>query len=141
MKDKFNFLITEQATETLHSTIKDGVLKFNLPYLGEWKSQSFAIHVENEDHNIIGGIAGNYANDYMTVEWAWIDQQHRLQGLGKTIFKQLDEFAKSKKCKYIDVETLSFQAKGFYEKLGFSLISTLPDWVNGHDSHILRKKL
>lgn len=136
-----SILVSEENYDQLRPLIKKGLLAFNHPFLGEWRDQTFTIYAENEDADIVGGICGSYANDYMKIEWVWIDEQYRGQGLGRKIFNQLHDLALAKNCKYIDLETLEFQAKDFYEKLGFKLIATLPNWVGGYDAYIMRKFL
>lgn len=136
-----NVIVSEENYDNLRPLIKKGLLAFNHPFLGEWKDQTFTIYAEDENKEIIGGICGSYANDYMKVEYVWVDEKYRKQGLGRKIFQQLDEFALAKNCKYIDLETAQFQAKDFYGKLGFNLIATLPNWYGCYDSYIMRKFL
>ncbi len=136
-----NILFSEENYDHLRPLIKKGLLAFNHPFLGEWNDQTFTIYAEDKNKEIIGGICGSYANAHMKIEWVWIDEQYRSQGLGRKIFHHLDEFALAKNCKYIDLETLEFQAKDFYQKLGFNLIATLPNWCAGYDSYIMRKFL
>ncbi|WP_237740856.1 GNAT family N-acetyltransferase [Legionella anisa] len=71
----------------------------------------------------------------------WIHEKQRRKGLGRELFVKLDAFAKENNCKMIQLDTAEFQAKGFYEKLGYQVIATLPDNFMGYTSYILRKYL
>lgn len=52
-----------------------------------------------------------------------------------------ENFAKEKGFKYMRTDTLSFQAKPFYEKLGFKVFGELPDQPKGHTTYCLVKEL
>ncbi|WP_206425200.1 GNAT family N-acetyltransferase [Rickettsiales endosymbiont of Stachyamoeba lipophora] len=61
--------------------------------------------------------------------------------MGRKLFAELEQYAKSKNCKYIQLDTFEFQAKPFYEKLGFKCIGTIKEWIKGYDWHFMRKVL
>ncbi len=42
-------------------------------------------------------------------------------------------------CYGAQVDTVSFQAPGFYEKLGFRIIGTVVNFPRGHARHFLHK--
>jgi hypothetical protein len=44
-------------------------------------------------------------------------------------------------CRHVFLDTFSFQAPGFYEKLAYQLYAKADDWPVGHAHHFLRKDL
>jgi ribosomal protein S18 acetylase RimI-like enzyme len=64
----------------------------------------------------------------------------RKQGLGSMLMGAVEKKAKSRGCQQIVLETHDFQAPGFYQKLGFEVISCqqLP---SGHQYLTLLKRL
>ena len=54
---------------------------------------------------------------------------------------ELEKLAKSRGCEFIQLDTAEFQARGFYEKLGFQIVATLPRNFKGYATYILRKVL
>lgn len=137
----FNISVKEHNVDNIPSILRDGVRNFNKPFLGDWPAIYFAICIEDEGQNLIGGISGYYFNEYVLVQWASVDEAYRKTGIGTRLFNYLDEFALSKNCKFIHLETMEFQARKFYEKFGFVVEATIPDWFNGYAIHIMRKKL
>lgn len=138
--ENFNLNIKENDVSDIPSRLRQGIINYNKPFLGKWNAIDFAISIEDEHKNLIGGVSGYYADEYVIVQWACVDESYRKKGIGTKLFKQLDEFTLSKKCKFIHLETMEFQAKDFYEKFGFQVISTLPNWFNGYSLHIMRKQ-
>jgi len=48
--------------------------------------------------------------------------------------------ARARGCIGIWLNTFSFQARGFYEKLGFTLIGQIDDYPVGHQRFFLQKR-
>ena len=63
------------------------------------------------------------------------------QGTGRRILIAAEEEALRRGCRYAWLDTFSFQARGFYEKLGYSVFGTLEDYPAGHSRYFLRKTL
>ena len=69
----------------------------------------------------------------MRLEFVWVKENLRNQGLGTQLFKCIDEYAKINKCKYIQASTMDFQGPSFYEKMGYKSVGTIPKWFCGRD--------
>jgi hypothetical protein len=53
----------------------------------------------------------------------------------------LEDEAIRRGCKHAHVDTLSFEARPFYEKLGYELFATLEDYPEGYCKYFLKKRL
>jgi ribosomal protein S18 acetylase RimI-like enzyme len=71
----------------------------------------------------------------------WVEEKRRHQGLGTKLFNELEKFAISKNCKMLQLYTTEFQAKKFYEKIGFSIAAILENAFMGHSVYTMRKLL
>ncbi|KAK7199812.1 Acetyltransferase (GNAT) domain/Acetyltransferase (GNAT) family [Novymonas esmeraldas] len=58
------------------------------------------------------------------------DQQHR--GIGTAVLQRLEEMARAKGLNQLVADTMSWQARGFYEKHGFTVFATQHDMPIGH---------
>ena len=70
-----------------------------------------------------------------------LPEEARGQGTGRRILIAAEEEAVRRGCRYAWLDTFSFQARGFYEKLGYSVFGTLEDYPAGHSRYFLRKTL
>jgi GNAT superfamily N-acetyltransferase len=138
---KNNIFIDETENSDLIKVIKKGIIEYNAPFFGSNPSKSFIIYIKNYKLDIIAGLTGFYKGKYARVDLFWVDKAVRHQGLGKRLILKLEEFCKIKGCCYIQLETFDFQARPFYEKLGFECIGTVSKWVEDRDCYFMRKTL
>ncbi|MET3558797.1 ribosomal protein S18 acetylase RimI-like enzyme [Streptococcus rupicaprae] len=56
-----------------------------------------------------------------------VGEAHRGQGLGASLIAELEEILPARGIRSITLSTKSYQAEGFYRKLGYQIYGTLPD--------------
>lgn len=141
-----SMIVAEGQVQEICDQIWNGVESFNQSYFRNRSIDvvQFVIYEKDEQGNLIGGVCGSVfhnSNDgnWIDIDFAWVDEKHRLKGIGRQLFTRLDLFAKDKTCRYIQLFTWAYQAIGFYQKIGFVSVGTIPQWVEGHDAIFLRK--
>jgi len=70
-----------------------------------------------------------------------VDEGLRRQGYGEGLLKRAEEEALKKGCRAIHLDTMSFQAKPFYEKFGYTVFGMLDDLPPGHQRIFMWKSL
>jgi hypothetical protein len=55
--------------------------------------------------------------------------------------QELERRAAERGCPHAWVDTFSFQARPFYERLGYRVFGVLPDYPTGHERYFLCKAL
>jgi ribosomal protein S18 acetylase RimI-like enzyme len=70
-----------------------------------------------------------------------VHQDLRGQGVGTKLLRAAEQEAIKRGCQHIVLESFSFQAPGFYQKLGFEVFAVLEDHPRGHRNYYLRKRL
>ena len=131
-------------TEDL-KTISQGIESYNQNFVPDSvvyeKDTKFAVFARNELGEVIGGIRACAFWNYCIIELLWLSEETRGRGVGQALMREAEAFARDKGFEYVRTETLSFQAKPFYEKLGYRLYGELPDYPKGHTTYCLTKKL
>lgn len=140
-----NITVTTTPNEEDLQTLSKGIGTFNQDYLpdevGYEKDTRFAVLAKDEDGKVLGGIRANAFWNYCIIELLWLSKDCRGLGTGSKLIEATEKFAKEKGFNYIRTETLSFQAKPFYEKQGFKVFGELPDYPKGHTTYCLIKAL
>ena len=65
----------------------------------------------------------------------------RGQGFGRELMKRAETYAVERGCTDAFLDTFSFQARPFYEKLGYRVFGTLENHPVGHQHFFMTKKL
>jgi GNAT superfamily N-acetyltransferase len=94
-----------------------------------------------EAGQLLGGLSGYTWAGIAEVKVLWVRDDRRGSGLGRKLMAAAIAEARARGCALMFLSTHSFQARGFYERLGFELIATIPDKPLGHAEHWMRLKL
>jgi len=71
----------------------------------------------------------------------YLREDLRGQGYGERILERAEEEARKRGVKDVYLDTFSFQAPGFYQKLGYRVFGELVDFPPGHTRHFMTKQL
>jgi len=126
-------IIEESSNPEICKMILDGLEDFNMRFFRQKDApievNPFVIYAKDESSKILGGLCGyifdSQFGSWAHVDYAWVDESRRLQGLGTELFKRAEIFARAKNCQTMQLFTWTYQAVGFYEKLGFECMSVL----------------
>lgn len=101
----------------------------------------FHVIAQDASGNVAGGLRASCYWNTLHIELLWLADAARGTGIGRELVGKAEAFAISKQCEKALVETTSWQARPFYEKLGYVHMATLHDRPKGHASHYLSKTL
>lgn len=141
MSTEIKTSLAPDEIQRISKIIGQNLKKFNESKIGPYEFKPFTIYITNETNEVIGGIKGDLFDIICMVQSVWVHEEERGRGLGSKAFEKLEEFAKNSKCELIQLDTTEFQAKGFYEKLGFKVVAELPKNFKGFTTYIMRKNL
>ncbi|MGW8376949.1 GNAT family N-acetyltransferase [Streptomyces sp. ODS28] len=90
----------------------------------------------------VGGLVAYAWWHWLHLDLLWVDERHRGSGLGSRLVTRAEELAREEHgCTHARVATWDFQAPGFYQKAGYTLVSTVEDYPPGCTDHLLTKRL
>lgn len=135
-------LYLEEADNTQAATdILAGVRAHNINYLGLYHRKHFVMYLQDENKNTIAGLTGEYLETLCTVHLVWIKEELRGLNIGTELLLKLEQYIQPKGCTTIQLDTTDFQARPFYEKLGYIVVATLPKGFKGHVQWVMRKEI
>lgn len=121
--------ITNGTTED-GQWIREQLIAYNrqhVPAALYTEAEQYCFLAWNEDEELLGGVTASYVWNHLQVHFLWVDPENRISGTGKQLMAKIESIAEEKSCSKILLDTFSFQAPGFYEKLGFEEYGRLPD--------------
>lgn len=117
------------------------LIEFNYRATGFTDGLGLAIITRDEAGNIIAGLSGFTWGGACKIEWLWVREDLRSQGLGRELMRQAEDEAIRRGCGTMLLDTHSFQAPSFYQKLGFEIAGVYEDFPKGYQQVFLQKKL
>ncbi len=91
--------------------------------------------------DVMGGLLGQLWGGWLHVTHLWIAKDVRGLGHGGRLMTAAEDYARSRGAIGATLETHSFQARPFYERLGYELFGTLEGYPPGHSKFFLKKML
>ena len=128
----------DAADETL---IRQGLRQYNQQAGGPTGFQPVAFMLHDAAGQAVGGLMGVALYDWLFVQYLHVPQSERGQGLGRQLMERAEAFARERGLVGVWLDTFDFQARPFYEKLGYRVFGTLPDHPVGGARYFLAKRL
>lgn len=94
-----------------------------------------------EDDKIYGGLIGKIYRRCLFIEFLWISEEERGLGYGEKLMMEAEKIAISEQCKFIHLDTFSFQAPEFYKRNGYEIFGVLDGYPDGIKRYYLKKDL
>lgn len=133
--------IDEHPTADDLRKIVDGVRVFNRAITRNDRPRAVACFLRDEDGNIVGGAHGDLWGSSVHIAAMWVDESYRGNGHGSALLKAVEEYAAEHGHTLAYLETTSFQARPFYEGLGYRVFGELAGVSEGCTLFFLRKDL
>jgi len=130
--------------DKVHGPAKREILKrlraYNVSAAGQSDNRPLTITLRHKG-KIVGGLIGETFFGWLFVSLLWIAEQHRGNGFGKALVEAAEAEARKRGVRGVYLDTFSFQAPGFYEKMGYREFGRLNEFPAGHDRVWMTKAL
>ncbi|WP_025784367.1 GNAT family N-acetyltransferase [Sporosarcina sp. D27] len=135
--------IVQQWKQADSDFIRKKVIEHNMEQLPDklkTSNDNVSFILKNDIGEIIGGITANIYWNHMHIESLWVDKSVREKGFGRELLKRMETYALDKGCRFIFLDTFSFQAPEFYKNNGYEVFGTIEDHPKGFSQYFLYKK-
>lgn len=120
--------------------IRDSLDESNMMITGDRNYRPLFMAMRDDNGMLAAGLIGDMWGGWLHITYLWVSEALRGQGTGKQLVTAAEEQAKLHDCRGVYLETFSFQARPFYEKLGYLVCGEIPDYPQGHTYYFLRKR-
>lgn len=118
-----------------------GLIDYNAEQTGHRSYVQLQVAARNARGRLIGALEGGIWYGWLTIKLLWVAKGHRRSGTGRALIARAEAEAIKRGCVGAWLDTFSFQARPFYEKLGYRLCGTIDDYPPGHKRFFLQKRL
>jgi ribosomal protein S18 acetylase RimI-like enzyme len=136
-----NYTIEHEWKTASSTRIMRELQAFNVDFIGTDNPKKLSIIVTDDEHEIVAGLLGETKWNWMYISWVWVHQTCRGQGVGTRLMRDAEREALSMGCDYTHLTTLDFQARVFYEKLGYEVFAALDNYPRGHTRFLMKKAI
>ena len=117
-----------------------GLIRYNTEKMGKQKYRRFAISLRDHEA-IVGGIVGEVWMTVLFIQFFWIEQKYRGKDFGTKLIAAIEDEARRQGAVQAHVDTMSFQAPGFYRSCGYEEFGTVKGYPGGVTRHSFTKSL
>lgn len=114
---------------------------FNDADVGPSERRPLAVLLRNEVGDIVAGISGYTAWGWLYVQWLWVAEGQRGRGLAGRMLEQAEAEARGRGCHGAYIDTFNPQALKTYQRAGYTVFGSLPDFPKGRTRSFLSKPL
>lgn len=132
--------VDDRVSPEDEATVVRGLLSFNENWIGPSNEKPIKL-VARDDQGIVGGLIGHTRWSWLYVAKLWVHERARGRGIGTKLLSAAEDVARSRGCTDASLDTFEYQARPFYEKLGYELFGTLDGYPPGYRQFYLRKSL
>lgn len=105
------------------------------------ESELLNLYVEDEHGEIMAGLVAETFGNWLEIEYLFVKEDLRGQGIGSQLLHQAESEAKMRNCRFAFVNTYQFQAPAFYQKQGYQEVFILKDYPYTGQRHYYQKDL
>jgi GNAT superfamily N-acetyltransferase len=132
---------TGKAAAPVKRVVGRGLDAFNIAATGEPADSEFCVSARDAKGKLLGGYWVLVYWETAFLKWAWLSEKSRGGGIGRRLMAEAEREAKARGAKLIYLDTFSFQARPFYEKLGYEVFGTLAYGRPGIERFWMKKAL
>ena len=132
--------VTDAPSELELGAIQIGLSSFNEADVGASDRRSLAI-VVRDGGTIVAGISGYTAWGWLYVQWLWVHESRRGEGLAGRMLEAAEAEARQRGCHAAYIDTFSPVALKAYQRQGYVAFGQLENFPMGRTRIFLQKPL
>lgn len=131
----------DHADPGLLAAIVQPLANFNAAFAGAPGCRPFLLALRAaRDGGVLGGLAGEVIYGWLSIHALYVPAPLRRQGIGARLLGRAEAEARQRGLTGMVVNTFSFQARPFYERMGFTHFGTLDDCPPGYRCFYLSRR-
>lgn len=134
-------IVTDQPDAADLAAIAQGLNTFNDSLVGPSERRTLAVVLHDDSGALIGGISSFTAWGWLYVQWLWLAESARGQGMAGRMLAAAEAEARARGCHAAWIDSFNPQAIRAYQRAGYAEFGSLPDFPRGRTRVFLSKSL
>lgn len=130
-----------KVSEELKRFINQGFSDHAISEVGSDGEMQALVFTFTDEEKVLGAVVAKTFWGGLHIKNLYVSPDARGRGIGRELMNAACVKGKELGCRFAFVETMSFQALDFYQKLGFELEFTRPGYDHGVSFHYLNLRL
>jgi len=135
---------SDTPTEREINLIRQRMAEYNRAQTnGEYDKPGIEINMvlKDSEGNVVGGISASTQVRVMYLETLWVADEYRKRGYGRDLVLAAERAGFENGCITSHTWSLSFQAPGFYQKIGYEVLGIYDGYPDGITESVLGKRI
>ncbi|MDB5968836.1 MAG: putative acetyltransferase, family [Hydrocarboniphaga sp.] len=137
----YSLAVTDVADEDIRKAIVAPLVAYNESQAGPSQGRPLVVVVRDSANAAIGGLWGSTAYGWLFTQLLVVPTELRGQGVGTQIIRLAEAEAAARGCHGAWLDTFEFQARAFYERIGYVCFGELPNYPEGFSRFFMKKEL
>lgn len=141
MKNDFTIQApTEEEMNFISKEMKEYDAK-NIPLKREQVVESICKVIKDAQGKVIAGLVGYMYHNFKSfyIDLLWVKEEFRRCNYGTILLEAAEKEAFEKGANFVHLDTLGFQAKGFYAKKGYGMFAVLEECALNNKMYYMKK--
>lgn len=134
-------VITDLRPDAEAAELRDALIEYNCATTGYRDGRDLTCLLRDAGGALVAGIDGFTWGGYARIDWLWVSESLRGQGVGTRLPHAAEDEARRRGCGKIVLDTHSFQAPDWYRSLGYREVGTTLDTPVGFSQTLFEKPL
>jgi GNAT superfamily N-acetyltransferase len=135
-------IVPAKRADDVRAAVETLLEQFMTDRVGAPQREPFALAIVDErSSETLGGLWAMSLWGSFYVNVVFVPEAMRGRGLGTELLRRAEEEARARACWHMWLDTYDFEARPFYERLGFELFGQLQGPAPYYPRHFMRKVL
>ncbi len=133
--------LTDPPDTAFRDAVLNPLVEYNIQRTGINDYRPLAVVLEDANGSVVGGLWGRTVYGWLYVELLFVPEPLRGKGIGSELLLRAEAEAVRRGCHNSWLDTYEFQARGFYERLGYTCFGELAEYPAGYSRFFMKKEL
>ena len=133
--------VEKRRAGAVTARVRERLIAYNASKVGAPRYRPLVLSARDAKGRLAGGLVGQLYWNVLYIELLWVSERARGEGIGRDLLAAAESLARKAGKDLVYLNTYTFQAPGFYRKLGFRSIGRINDYPRGESRIFLVKIL